>query len=89
MFSYTYTHVHTLSGELMMLESDLALIKDPKFKKWVAIYAEDGDRFAKDFAAAFQKLEELGLPFNEKSALSKFVTSAVLGVTGLIWSSSQ
>jgi len=36
------------------------LIKDPKFKHHVAAYAADEELFFKDFAAAFQKLLELG-----------------------------
>jgi len=45
---------------LMMLPADLALVKDPQFKKYVEMYAKDEDLFFKDFAKAFQKLEELG-----------------------------
>lgn len=37
------------SGQLMMLPSDIALIADPDFKKWVEIYAKDEGRFNKDF----------------------------------------
>jgi len=48
------------SKKLMMLPSDIALIEDPEFKQYVEIYAKDQKRFFKDFAAAFQKLEELG-----------------------------
>jgi catalase (peroxidase I) len=46
--------------DLMMLISDVALIEDPKFKEWVVKYAKDENLFKKDFAAAFQKLTELG-----------------------------
>jgi len=48
------------SGKLMMLPSDLVLIEDEGFKKYVTQYAADEKLFFKDFAAAFQKLEELG-----------------------------
>lgn len=48
------------TGSLMMLPSDVVLIADPAFKKWVEIYAKDEDRFFKDFAKAFAKLLELG-----------------------------
>lgn len=51
------------SGQLMMLPSDMALLADPEFKKWVEIYAKDSDRFYADFAKAFAKLLELGVPF--------------------------
>lgn len=48
------------SGQLMMLPSDIALIKDPKFKRYVDVYAKSQDKFFEDFAAAFEKLELLG-----------------------------
>jgi len=51
------------TGKLMMLPSDLVLIQDPDFKKIVEIYAKDEDVFFKDFAKAFSKLLELGVPF--------------------------
>jgi len=54
------------TGKLMMLPADLALIKDPEFKKIVQEYAADEAKFFKDFAAAFQKLEELGVKAFEK-----------------------
>ena len=37
------------TGQLMMLPSDLYLIADPEFKKWVEVYAKDENRFFKDF----------------------------------------
>lgn len=55
-----YQYVDATTGKLMMLPSDLVLLQDKKFAKWVATYAKDGDLFFKDFTAAFQKLEELG-----------------------------
>ena len=48
------------SGQLMMLPSDIALIEDGKFKKYVLEYAKDQKVFFKDFSAAFEKLETLG-----------------------------
>ncbi|KAL6071288.1 heme peroxidase [Balamuthia mandrillaris] len=63
------------TGELMMLPADLALIKDPEFKKYVQMYAEDEELFFKDFAAAFQKLEELGVKFPEQQPAQKEGTS--------------
>jgi len=51
------------SGKLMMLPADLSLVEDPEFKKYVELYAKDEQLFFKDFAAAFEKLEELGVPF--------------------------
>jgi cytochrome c peroxidase len=49
------------TGEIMMLPSDLALIEDPEFKKYVELYAEDEDLWMKDFSDAFGKLIELGV----------------------------
>ena len=51
------------TGKLMMLQSDMILISDPTFKKYVEMYAKDEDLFFKDFAKAFAKLLELGAPF--------------------------
>lgn len=51
------------TGNLMMLPSDMILIQDPEFKKYVELYAKDEDLFFKDFAKAFAKLLELGVPF--------------------------
>jgi len=48
------------NGALMMLPTDMVLIEDPAFKKWVVAYAKDEALFFADFAAAFQKLTELG-----------------------------
>jgi catalase (peroxidase I) len=44
----------------MMLPSDIALIEDPKFKKYVLEYAKDQKVFFEDFSKAFEKLETLG-----------------------------
>ena len=49
-----------LSLSFPVLLSDLVLLQDKKFAKWVAVYAKDGEKFNQDFTAAFQKLEELG-----------------------------
>lgn len=50
------------SGDLMMLPADMALLVDPAFRVWVDAYAKDADLFNKDFAVAFGKLLELGVP---------------------------
>jgi len=52
------------TGELMMLPADLAFIQDPAFRKHVEAYAHDEQLFFRDFAAAFSKLMELGVPFS-------------------------
>ncbi|CAM9709062.1 unnamed protein product [Chrysoparadoxa australica] len=50
------------SGQLMMLPSDLVLLQDKKFKKWVDVYADSEEKFFADFSKAFQTLLELGVP---------------------------
>ncbi|CZS94375.1 probable ascorbate peroxidase [Rhynchosporium agropyri] len=52
---------------LMMLPTDIALVSDKAFKKWVEVYAKDNDRFFKDFSAVCVKLFELGVPFAENA----------------------
>ncbi|KAL7423300.1 heme peroxidase [Cryptotrichosporon argae] len=47
---------------LMMLPTDMALVKDKSFKKWVDIYAKDEAKFFEDFSKAFSTLLELGVP---------------------------
>jgi len=49
------------SDGLMMLHTDIALIKDPAFLALVRSYAKDSNLWAADFAVAFQKLQELGI----------------------------
>ena len=43
-----------------MLPTDLVLIQDDYFKKYVSMYAKDQAAFFEDFSKAFNKLEELG-----------------------------
>lgn len=50
------------SGQLMMLPADMALLWDKKFKKYVDLYAKNEEKFREDFANAFSKLMELGVP---------------------------
>ena len=56
------------TGQLMMLPTDMALVWDKKFKKYVDVYAKDEQTFFNDFAAAFSKLLELGVPFEAPAA---------------------
>jgi len=49
-----------LSRQLMMLPTDLILLQDPSFRRYVKQYAKDRERFERDFSKAFQKLVELG-----------------------------
>ena len=58
--SLTFDSVDAPTGRLMMLPTDLVLLQDKSFLKWVDVYAKDGAKFNDDFTKAFQKLEELG-----------------------------
>jgi len=48
------------SQQFMMLPTDIALLKDPSFKKYVDLYADDQKVFFQDFSKAFSTLLELG-----------------------------
>jgi len=56
--NHQYRDVNT--QQLMMLPTDIALIKDPSFKKYVDAYADDQKLFFTDFSNAFSTLLELG-----------------------------
>jgi len=61
------------SGDLMMTPADLSLIQDPEFKKYVQIYADDQEKFFKDFSKAYTKLLELGVKFpQQKNGTGEF-----------------
>ncbi|OIV92678.1 hypothetical protein TanjilG_18029 [Lupinus angustifolius] len=49
------------SKDLLKLPTDMALVEDPKFRKYVELYATDEDAFLEDYAASHKKLSELGL----------------------------
>ncbi|MCJ1254966.1 heme peroxidase [Lignoscripta atroalba] len=51
---------------LMMLPTDMALIKDKEFKKHVERYAKDDQVFFSEFRDVIVKLLELGVPFQSK-----------------------
>jgi len=53
------------SGGLMMLPTDMALVKDKEFRKHVERYAKDEKVFFDEFSDAFAKLLELGVPFEK------------------------
>lgn len=55
------------TNSLMMLPADYSLVQDKKFKEYVNKYADDQDLFFKDFSAAFEKLLELGVKFEENT----------------------
>lgn len=48
------------TGELMMLPTDIAMVWDPEFRKFVKMYKDDEELYFKDFANAWVKLTELG-----------------------------
>jgi len=51
-----------LTGQLMMLPTDMALKTDPEFRKYAELYANDEHKFFEDFSNAFAKLISLGCP---------------------------
>ena len=54
------------SKSLMMLPTDMALVKDPVFKTHVQRYAKDDQAFFGEFRDVIVKLLELGVPFKGK-----------------------
>jgi catalase (peroxidase I) len=52
--------------DLMMLPADMAFLWDSEFRKYTDLYAKDEEAFFKDFAAAYGKLLELGVPAFQK-----------------------
>ncbi|KAF2635925.1 heme peroxidase [Massarina eburnea CBS 473.64] len=48
---------------LMMLPTDMEIIKDKSFRQFAEKYAKDNDVFFKDFSEAVVRLFELGVPF--------------------------
>lgn len=52
--------------DLMMLPADMAFLLDPAFQKIVKEYAQNESVFFDDYAKAFSKLMELGVPFEKK-----------------------
>jgi len=58
---------------LMMLPTDVALVKDESFRPHVERYAKDQEEFFKDFSNVIMTLFELGVPFeSEESARNVF-----------------
>jgi cytochrome c peroxidase len=68
--------VDAKEGSIMMLTSDLALLDDAKFKAQVGVYAKDQAKFFADFASAFGKLMELGVPFKPDTKAIVFARTA-------------
>lgn len=61
-----YTDAKTRT--LMMLPTDMEMVRDPEFRKYTEIYAKDEAAFFKDFASAFSKLLEAGVFEGENSS---------------------
>ncbi|KAL3539083.1 hypothetical protein ACH5RR_002449 [Cinchona calisaya] len=64
--------VELLKGEsegLLKLPTDIALLEDPEFRRFVELYAKDEDAFFRDYAVSHKKLSELG--FTPQSSGSK------------------
>jgi catalase (peroxidase I) len=59
-----------LTGELMMLPTDMALKTDPEFRVHAERYAKDEAAFFNDFAAAFSKLLNNGVPPQKRAERS-------------------
>ncbi|SCV01765.1 LAMI_0G13564g1_1 [Lachancea mirantina] len=58
----------------MMLPTDMALVKDPKYRKLVEEYAKDQDVFFRDFSKAFAKLLENNIKFPDQNKPHYFKT---------------
>ncbi|KAF2848962.1 class II peroxidase [Plenodomus tracheiphilus IPT5] len=50
---------------LMMLPTDMEIVKDKSFRKYAELYANDNEAFFKDFSEAVTTLFELGVPFQQ------------------------
>lgn len=58
--------VDKANPDIMMLPIEISMVKDEKFKPYFELYAKDTAKFFEDFATAFKKLIELGVPFTGK-----------------------
>lgn len=55
--------VDKANPEVMMLPIEITMLEDEKLKPYFELYAKDTAIFFEDFANAFKKLVELGVPF--------------------------
>lgn len=79
-FDNTY-FVELLHGEsegLLKLPTDIALLDDPEFRRYVELYAKDEDAFFKDYAVSHKKLSELGFTTGSTSAKVSIKDSTIL-----------
>ncbi|KAG1145092.1 hypothetical protein G6F37_004497 [Rhizopus arrhizus] len=58
--------------DVMMLPAEISMYNDKEFKKYFDLYAKDEEKFFEDFAAAFSKLIELGVPFKGDEKVYRF-----------------
>lgn len=58
------------SKSLMMLPTDMALIKDKSFRSHVERYAKNNEDFFKEFSNVIVKLFELGVPFQTEERMT-------------------
>ncbi|CAO3632592.1 unnamed protein product [Mucor hiemalis] len=70
-----YQYVDKNNTDVMMLPAEIAMHADKEFKKYFDLYAKDEGKFFEDFAAAFKKLIELGVPFKGDEKVYKFKTT--------------
>lgn len=64
------------TGQLMMLPADVTFANDKEFRKWAELYAKDERKFFDDFAKAYKKLLELGVPFKSGTPEFRFKSPA-------------
>ncbi|KAI9253479.1 heme peroxidase [Phascolomyces articulosus] len=58
-----WQYVDKNNTDVMMLPIELDMYNDKEFKKYFDLYAKDEAKFFEDFAKAYKKLIELGVPF--------------------------
>eukprot|EP00667_Euglena_gracilis_P009043 EG_transcript_9176 len=63
-----YSNPEFRSAGLLMLNTDMALVEDANFRKYVELYAGNQSLWQADFAAAFKVLTELGCPWAPDAA---------------------
>ncbi|KAK7309372.1 hypothetical protein RJT34_06037 [Clitoria ternatea] len=72
------------SQDLLKLPTDKALVEDPRFRKYVELYAKDEDAFFVDYASSHKKLSELGFNVKNRSILANGVIGLAIGLTVVI-----